>query len=97
MNDNHLDNFINNLLYIIKFKMKTEVILAIIGLCLYSLSFIICITMIILISIRIRPLKSNISVLLTCNTYFNALLVSSIMLLMYSYNLQGNLDSSSIL
>jgi hypothetical protein len=74
--------------------MNVSVILAGVGLCFYSLSFLICITMIILISIRIRPLKSNVAILLTCNTYFNALLVSSIMLLMYSYNLRGNLDSS---
>jgi len=74
--------------------MQIEVILASIGVCLYSLSFIICITMIILISIRIRPLKSNVAILLTSNTYFNALLLSSIMLLMYSYNLQGNLSVS---
>jgi hypothetical protein len=74
--------------------MNASVILAGIGLCFYSLSFIICITMIILISLRIRPLKSNVAILLTCNTYFNSLLVSSIMLLMYSYNLSGNLDPS---
>jgi hypothetical protein len=74
--------------------MNTEVILASLGVCLYSLNLIICITMIILISVRIRPLKSNVSILLTCNTYFDALLLSSMMLLMYSYNLQGNLNPS---
>jgi hypothetical protein len=74
--------------------MNITVILGGIGICLYSLSFLICITMIILIFIRIRSIKSNVPLLLTCNTYFNALLVSSIMVLMYSYNLQGNLDPS---
>lgn len=74
--------------------MNIEAIFASIGIILYSLSFLICITMITLISLRIRSLKSNVPILLTCNTYFNALLLSSMMLLMYSYNLQGNLNRS---
>ncbi|CAF0942963.1 unnamed protein product [Adineta steineri] len=73
--------------------MNTALILSGIGVCLYSITLAICITMLILICIRIRALKSNVSILLTCNTYFNSLLVSSIMLLMYSYTLRGNLDS----
>ncbi|UJR37046.1 hypothetical protein I4U23_029751 [Adineta vaga] len=74
--------------------MNIAVILAGIGICLYSINFLLCITMIILIFLRVHSLKSNVSVLLTCNTYFNSLLVSSIMLVMYSYNLCGNLDST---
>jgi hypothetical protein len=74
--------------------MNIPIILSGIGVGLYSLSFLISITMIILISIRIRPIKSNIPILLTCNTYFTSFLVSFIMLLMYSYNLCGNLDPS---
>ncbi len=76
--------------------MNIQLILASLGVCLYSISFLICITMIILIFTRIRPSKSHVSILLTCNTYLNALLLSSIMLLMYFYNLLGNLNSSIV-
>jgi hypothetical protein len=74
--------------------MNIPVMLGGIGVCLYGFGFLICLIMIILISIRIHPLKSNVSILLTLNTYFNLLLVCSIMLVTYSYNLRGNLDSS---
>lgn len=52
--------------------------------------------MIILICLRLRPLKSNVVTLLTSNTYFNALLLNSMMLIMYSYNLLGNLRFSFV-
>ncbi len=70
------------------------VILGCFGLCFYSLTFLTCITMIILIYIRIHSLKSNICMLLIWNTYFTLFLFASIMLGMYLYNLYGNLDSS---
>lgn len=69
--------------------MSIATILASIGICLYSLNFLLCITMIILMSVR---MKSNVACLLICNTYFNALLLSCIMLMMYLYNLLGNLS-----
>lgn len=75
--------------------MQVAVLLAAIGVCLYSITFLICITMLLLIVIRVRLLKSNVSILLTCNTYANSLIVSSILLLMYAYNLHGNLDDSA--
>ncbi len=74
--------------------MNIPVMLGGICVCLDVFSFLVCLTMIIIISIRIHPLKSNVSILLTLNTYFNLLLVCSIMLVTYSYNLRGNLDSS---
>ena len=70
--------------------MSIELILACIGICLYSINFLICISMIILISLRFRPWKSNVVILLTCNTYFNAFLLNCMMLVMYFYNLLGN-------
>ncbi|CAF2486153.1 unnamed protein product [Rotaria sp. Silwood2] len=71
-----------------------SVVLGGVGLCFYSLTFLACITMIVLISIRIRPLKSNVPMLLIYNTYFNLFIFATIMLVMYIYNEHGNLNPS---
>jgi hypothetical protein len=74
--------------------MDAGTILSAIGLLLYLLNFLTCITMIILIGVRIRPLKSNIPMILICNTYINSLFVSLLMLIMYTYTLLGNIGLS---
>lgn len=75
--------------------MDLAIVLGGIGVALYSTSFLVSFTMLILICVRIRPLKSNVSMLLICNTYLNAGLVSSIMLMMYTYNLLGNIHAAA--
>ena len=74
--------------------MNLAIVLSGIGVTLYSISFLTSFTMLILICLRIHPLKSNVPILLICNTYFNAGLVSGFMLMMYTYTLMGNLDAS---
>ena len=75
--------------------MDLAVVLSGLGLALYAMSFLICITMITLIVHRIRPLRANVAIFLVCNTYLCCFLVSAMMLLMYSYTLRGNLDPSA--
>ena len=74
--------------------VNIPVILGCVGLTFYSLTFLTCLTMLILIYNRIRPLKSNVFMLLIFNTYVTLLTFSIMMLIMYAYNLQGNLDPS---
>jgi hypothetical protein len=74
--------------------MNVPLILGGVGLCLYSLTFLICISMVIFIFTSIRPSKSNVPILLTCNTYLTLCLFATIMLVMYAYNEYGNLNSS---
>ncbi|UJR37045.1 hypothetical protein I4U23_029750 [Adineta vaga] len=73
--------------------VNIPVILGYVGLCFYSLTFLTCLLMLILIFIRIHPLKTNIFILLICNTYSTLLLFSIMMLIMYGYNQHGNLNS----
>ncbi|CAF2936776.1 unnamed protein product [Rotaria sp. Silwood2] len=51
----------------------------------------------VIVYIRIHPLFSNVSILLTCNTYFTLLLGAFLMLIIYSYNIYGSLNSSDFL
>lgn len=75
--------------------MNLPILLSAIGVTLYAISFLTCLTMILLISFRIRPFKTNVAVFVVFNTYCNCFLVSSMMLMMYSYTLIGNLHPST--
>lgn len=75
--------------------MNVPVILGGIGLSFYSLTFMTCSLMIILISMNIRPLKSNVALFLIGNTYLTLLLLATSMLITYGYNQYGNLHPSS--
>ncbi|CAF3514592.1 unnamed protein product [Rotaria sp. Silwood1] len=57
------------------------------------MSFLISIFILVIVYIRIHPLLSNVSILLTCNTYSTLLLGALLMLIIYSYNIYGSLNS----
>jgi hypothetical protein len=74
--------------------MIATIILEIISLIFLLLAILICLAILILIFLRIHPLISNVPVLLTCNTYISLGLVNVMMLIVYAYNLYGDLHPS---
>ena len=71
--------------------MIIKIIIDSINIIILSLAILICIAVLILILLRIRPLISNVPILLTCNTYISLILVNVMMLFIYAYNLYGDL------
>lgn len=71
--------------------MIIKIIFDSINLIFLSLATFICIAILILIFWHIRPLISNIPILLTCNTYISLGLVNIVMLIIYAYNFYGDL------
>ena len=76
--------------------MNTELILVSIGITLFSLSLLICVTMILLIPLRIRQWKSNSPLLLILNTYLCYSVTNVAMLAMCYYTLRGAIDPSLV-
>ncbi len=73
--------------------MKLEILLDGIILTFFSLALLLSIGIIIIIFIYLRPFTSNVSILLTFNTYFSLSLTSISMFIIYIYNLYGDLNS----
>lgn len=63
---------------------------------LCSLSLVICITILLLIAVRIRSVMSKMTILLVCNTYVAIFFVNTMMLTVDIYNLYGDSYPSSV-
>ena len=74
--------------------MNMEIILDGIILSLFGISLLICLILFILIFLSIRPLISNVSVILLLNIYISLFLTSIMMFIIYVYNLYGDLYPS---
>ena len=71
--------------------MDPAIILKGAGIFILSVNIILNVSILSLLYIHFRPLKSNIPMLLVCNTYFNLVIVSMIMLMMYGHALHNNI------
>ncbi|CAF5081777.1 unnamed protein product [Rotaria magnacalcarata] len=74
--------------------MTIELFFNAIILALSSISFLISIFILIAIFIYIRPLLSNMAILLTCNSYISLVLGTLMMIIIYSYSIYYSLKSS---
>lgn len=76
-------------------SMDVGIFLKSAGLIFYSSNAILGLSFLIKIYIHLRPLRSNVSVLLVCNTYLNICLVSTIMTMMHVYAITSALNPSN--
>ena len=76
--------------------MSLNIIFDCVNIMLCSLSLVICITILVLIALRIRSLMSKVTVLLVCNTYVIIFFINAMMLTINIYNLYGDLHPSNM-
>lgn len=76
-------------------EMLTSIILNILFLSLTVFSSVISVVVLLLVSIRIRPLSSNVSLLLTCNTYVTIILFCSTLIDIGIHSLYGHWNPST--
>jgi hypothetical protein len=72
--------------------MTIEIFLDGIILAFLFIALLICIGILFLIVIFLRPLTSNVPILLTCNTYLALILTCIMMIIIYIYNLYGDIN-----
>lgn len=72
--------------------MTIEIFLDSIILVFLGISLLLCIGILIIILISLRPFNTNVSILLTFNTYLCLFFTSIMMLIVYIYNLYGDMN-----
>ena len=74
--------------------MSVGIIITSINILISSVAVLICISVLLLIAVRLRPISSKVSIFLVFNTFLSMCFTNAMMLMLFIYNIYGALNPS---